>query len=88
MGKGQGAAIHRETDDSLTRLADARSGGKLPGYLVGGGAMRWVAHDLRAHLLEHGGVERRLLAGELAELVGLDLLRQVLARPRTSCGAG
>ena len=34
-----------------------------------------LAHDLRAHLLEDGRVERRLLAGELAELVGLDLLR-------------
>ena len=37
-----------------------------------------LAHDLRAHLLEHRRVERRLLAGELAELVGLDLLGQVL----------
>ena len=37
-----------------------------------------LAHDLRAHLLEHGRVERRLLAGELADLVGLDLLGQIL----------
>ncbi len=36
-----------------------------------------LAHDLGAHFLEDGRVERRLFARELAELVGLDLLRQV-----------
>jgi hypothetical protein len=37
-----------------------------------------LAHDLRAHLLEHRRVERRLLARELAEVVGLDLLGEIL----------
>ena len=37
-----------------------------------------LAHDLRAHLLEDRAVEPGLLAGELAEVVGLDLLGQVL----------
>src|SRR5260370_365610 len=37
-----------------------------------------LAHDLRANRLEHRRVERRLLARELADLVGLDLLGQVL----------
>ena len=47
-----------------------------------------LAHDLSAHLFQDGRVERGLLARELAELVGLDLLGQVLARPPTWCGAG
>ena len=37
-----------------------------------------LAHDLRAHFLEDRRVERRLLAGELAELIGLDLLGEIL----------
>ena len=37
-----------------------------------------LAHDLRANLFEHGRVERTLFAGELADLVGLDLLGKVL----------
>ncbi len=74
------AELARESEEARIagRLAQPREAGEDLDVAARQPLAFDLAHDLRAHFLEHRRVERRLLAGELAELVGLDLLRQIL----------
>src|SRR5262249_55203851 len=74
------AELPREPEQAriARRLAQPREAREDHDVAAGQPVALDLAHDLRAHLLEDRGVERRLLAGELAELIGLDLLWEVL----------